>query len=350
MKQLDLLTFRDPGFYWATALVLRENHVELESLISQNSVEKFLEFMNSLEGTKWEEKILTLQAKSFNWYKTYDGVKEYTIDANDNYMRVFIMQYFDGTLAGAFYMANAYRKYIKRLNLEREQRETSSDSNIINQKGEKEKTIGDYISDDDLAKMEANVDNSIANDIISLYNMRDEYNEDRLYNMFTELLFLKEKDLIDKMYKKLKLSQEQIKQIEDWFNEDNDPLDDYSEFSKQIRKREKLDKEGKLDTRRKNNLRKLQEVKKGLVEIKQAVEDYDNELRNVNEDTLIARYNYIKDAELMGTDIPANVFEERHKDSREGIASRIKSLGTRFSNLILQGKISRSCRLSARLA
>jgi hypothetical protein len=340
MKQLDLLTFRDPGFYWATALVLRENHLELESLISQNSVEKFLEFMNSLEGTKWEEKILTLQAKSFNWYKTYDGVKEYTIDVNDNYMRVFIMQYFDGTLAGAFYMANAYRKYIKRLNLEREQRETSSDSNIINQKGEKEKTIGDYISDDDLAKMEANVDNSIANDIISLYNMRDEYNEDRLYNMFTELLFLKEKDLIDKMYKKLKLSQEQIKQIEDWFNEDNDPLDDYSEFSKQIRKREKLDKEGKLDTRRKNNLRKLQEVKKGLVEIKQAVEDYDNELRNVNEDTLIARYNYIKDAELMGTEIPANVFEERHKDSREGIASRIKSLGTRFSNLILQGKIS----------
>ena len=62
------------------------------------------------------------------------------------YLRVFVMKYFDGTLAGAFYMGNSFRKYAKLISIELEQREVAMDASFdATGKGESEVTIGDTL-------------------------------------------------------------------------------------------------------------------------------------------------------------------------------------------------------------
>lgn len=119
MSQLEKLTTVDPAIFYASALVLRREGLSLASLVQENDINAFLKFINSLEGTKWKRKIEN-QAKKFNWYYVEDKntgkLKRKEIEfANETaqWARVLMMQYYDGTLAGAFYAARAIRRVIR---------------------------------------------------------------------------------------------------------------------------------------------------------------------------------------------------------------------------------------------
>ena len=170
MADLDAMLALDPSFYWATAVVLRQEGLGLQSLLNDNDVDKFLSFMKSIEGTKYMKKIEALQTKFDNqWISNGKGgwVKENIghSDRVQGYMRVLAMQWFDGTLAGAFYVANAFRK-TARLYEEEVRGVLSIDAKRGNAKGDTELAIADKITKDD-----ALVGNNAttANDIMAIY-------------------------------------------------------------------------------------------------------------------------------------------------------------------------------------
>lgn len=181
MAELDAMLTVDPSFYWAAAIVLRKEGLALESLLADNDVDKFLSFMNSLEGTKWTAKIEKLQAKfDEQWIGDgKGGYKKENIGHSDRvqaYMRVLAMQWFDGTLAGAFYVANAFRK-TARLYEEEVRGVTSIEATRGNAKGDKELTLADTLTKDDALSGD---NRSVANDILAIYEAETNKSEDEM--------------------------------------------------------------------------------------------------------------------------------------------------------------------------
>lgn len=157
------------SFWYAAAIVLRKEGIDLESLIAQNSVEKFINFIESLEGSEWAKKIEKQQA-NFNHYmvenKTTGNLVHKEIGLTDeatNYIRVFAMKYFDGSLGGAFITARNLRKFVRDFQT-RETSDTSLDSPVSS---DAKRTLGEVISETGLTGDAK----AIGNDIIALYDL-----------------------------------------------------------------------------------------------------------------------------------------------------------------------------------
>lgn len=106
------------AYWWAASIVLRKEGLAIESLVKENSVDSFVNFMSSLEGSQWEKKI-ERRMEDFDWYfvQNKNGKmvrKEIGMDqASADYMRVFAMKFFDGSLSGAFYTARTLRRKVR---------------------------------------------------------------------------------------------------------------------------------------------------------------------------------------------------------------------------------------------
>lgn len=176
MEELNEILSIDPAIYWATAQVLRKRGLPLDWLVKENDVDKFMEFMKSLEGAKWYDKILDMTEK-FTLFQTdvnEKGEPIYeNIAADDNVvgqMRALTMHFFDGTLAGAFYVGNTFKQTIYWNEMETRSKIDSAD-----------KTLGDGMSDDkDVSLIDAisNEDGAldensraVGNDIMALYEI-----------------------------------------------------------------------------------------------------------------------------------------------------------------------------------
>ncbi len=327
MSELDRITTIDPSFYWAASIVLRRNNLKLDTLVKENSIDTFLSFLNSLEGTKWEEEIEKLQTK-FDWYKTDKGVENYILDEKiSNYMRVFTMQWFDGTLAGAFYMANAFRKTVKAYEAELSGN-LSLDAEKQSGKGDKKTTLGDTISNED-AVMDAN-DRQIANDIEALYDITTNVPTE---DMISELIRLKYLDEVDTLVSGLTVSDEAKKKISTWLKE-RDAL--VKNFKRLSNKENRTDAENKL-------LKQLNYVISKLQTIMQKMSTYQQTLDDMHPDEISARYAEIVNAEMVDSTIPASVIDTKntgYKNTRVNIVSRIKRTSTMLLNLIRDGKIA----------
>lgn len=173
MQELDRIIAADPAFYWAAAVILHSEGISLKSLLVENDIDTFLSFLNTLEGSKWKKKIENLQAKftDMSVLQADGSYAKYNIaysEKLEKYMRVLTMQWFDGTLAGAFYVANAFRKSIRLNEQENINATISLDTKRGNAKGDKEVSIADTVSDKNTIKGDYSTS---ANDIIALYEM-----------------------------------------------------------------------------------------------------------------------------------------------------------------------------------
>lgn len=288
MQELDTLLDADPSFYWAAAIVLRREGLSLESLILENDVAKFKDFINSVEGSTWKAKIDEMQTE-FNivWIGDGKGHGKYEHIAYDDrvqdYMRVLTMQWFDGTLAGAFYVARAFQKTIRVY--EEEQRDVISiDASHSNAKGDKATTLADKLSTS--AGLKGN-DASVANDIIAIYEKQ-----------------------IDKS------SEEMIQELSFAYYQ-------------------KLARDAGLNPDRMSQENKLKLAQQSLV--------YMRKLRKMSYDEIANRYAEIANAEMTDTETETEVFDtgvKHYKTDRVNIVARIKRTSTALLKLIREGKIA----------
>ena len=288
MAELDAMLTVDPSFYWAAAVVLRKEGLALESLLADNDVDKFLSFMNSIEGTKWKAKIEKLQAKfDEQWIGDgKGGYKKENIGYSDRvqaYMRVLAMQWFDGTLAGAFYMANAFRK-TARLYEEEVRGVTSIDAAHGNAKGDKELTLADTLTEDDALSGD---NRSVANDILAIYEGETNKSE-------------------DEMVQELALAYYQ-----------------------------RLCKQAGIDP--------MSTSKDKLMPIAQKVLAYQEKLFAMPIDEISRRYAELTNSQMTETQTESAVFDadsKQYKNTRVNVVARIKRTSTALLKLINEGKIA----------
>ena len=293
MQELDDILTIDPSFYWAAAVVLRREGMSLESLIKENDIDKFMQFINSLEGTKWREKIEKLQAKfDLQWISDgRGGYKKENIGWSDkvqNYMRVLTMQWFDGTLAGAFYTANAFRKTARKY--EEELRGVASiDVSHSNQKGDKSLTLADRLTDKNTITGD---DKTTANDILAIYEMQTNKSDEE---MIAALTFAYTEHLAQE--RGIKFSRNM----------------DYAEL-----------------------LADNPELGQELI-------TYVMALRNMDYDEIERRYADIANSEMTETEVDDVVFDKegkQYKNTRVNIVARIKRSSSALLKLVREGKVA----------
>lgn len=320
INKLDALIAKDPSFYWAAAKVLRKEGISLEALIKDNDVEKFLSFLDSIEGSKWKEKIAEKQLE-FNIQFIEDGrgnYKKETIDTDyriDGYMRVFAMQWFDGTLAGAFYMANAYRKTAKKY--EEEQRGVLSLN--AQRKGEKEDAPS---TEDTLTEKNRIVENdSVANDIMAIYEANHVTTDDMIKEMIRSKYLQKVEDIVNGF----DVSSELKNKMRNRFNNYADTKEYYIKLTN------------------KENLTSVDKALiKGLKYLFAEITLYQRLLFNMTNEEVAARYADIKNAELTDTKVPEAALDanaKQYKQTRVDIVGRIKRSATSLLKFVNEGKI-----------
>lgn len=282
INQLDDLLKADPSFYWAAAVVLHSEGISLKSLLVENDVDTFKAFLKTLEGSKWKKKIEKLQAKFTDMSVLLaDGsYTEYNITYSEKlekYMRVLAMQWFNGTLAGAFYVGNAFRKSIRLNEQEYVNMLLSTDEQVTNSKGDTT-SLGANMTEGNQVK---SIYAGSANDIIALYEM-------------------------------------------EFLNVSRDDMFVYAV----IRYYEDLLAEAGLDPRTASpsELKPFQE---------KAVE-YQRQLNDVSYDELLDTYIALKNSEITG--IHDDKAYDKSKN-RVNIVASIKRISTRIINLVRKGEI-----------
>lgn len=286
MAELDAMLTVDPSFYWAAAIVLRREGLALESLIAENDVEKFLSFMNSLEGTKWKTEIEKLQVEfGEQWIGDgKGGYKKENIAYSDKvqaYMRVLAMQWFDGTLAGAFYTAYAFRKVARKY--EEEVRGVMSiDAARDNAKGDKGVTIADKMTEKNALQGD---NNSVGNDILAIYEGEINKSEDEMLQELSMAYY------------------------------------------------ERLCKEAGLDPHTAS--------KDEIMPIAQKVLAYRRKLANLSIDEISHRYAELTNSQITDTQ-PQGIFKTQSQtgDRRRSIVDRIKRRGDYILKVVQEGKIA----------
>jgi hypothetical protein len=288
MAELDAMLTVDPSFYWAAAIVLRKEGIALEALLADNDVDKFLSFINSLEGTKWKTKIEKLQVK-FGEQWIGDGKGGFTkedigySDRVQAYMRVLAMQWFDGTLAGAFYTANAFRKVARKYE-EEARGVTSIDAMHGNDKGDKDVTLADTLTEDNAV---AGDSRAVANDILAIYEGETNMSEDDMIQELSMAYY------------------------------------------------ERLCKKAGIDPQSKS--------KEKLMPIARKVIAYQRQLQELSIDEIAARYAELKSSQMTDTQTAETVFDadsKQYKNTRVNIVARIKRTSTALLKLIREGKVA----------
>lgn len=320
MRELNAIIARDPSFYWAAAQVLRKEGLSLEALVTDNDADKFLAFINSVEGSKWKEKIAKKQTE-FNtqWIEISKGnYKKEDIDTDyriDGYMRVFAMQWFDGTLAGAFYMANAYRKTARKY--EEEQRGVLS----INAKRKGEKEDAPSAEDSLTERNKLSENDSVGNDIIAIYEASHVTTDDMIKDLIKSKYSQKVEDVVNLFNVSSELKDKMRKKLGN-YNE----AKDY--FTKLIKKEDLT------------NVDKV--MLKGLKSLFTEITFYQKALSNMTNEEIAARYADVKNAELTDTKVPEAALDtkaKQYKQTRVDIVGRIKRSAKSLLKLVNEGKV-----------
>jgi hypothetical protein len=171
MEQLNKILTVDPQIYWALNIILLKHGASLQSLVQENNLDTFMEFIKRIENSEWWTAVQELSVLFDNYeYLDAEGKLAHEhigIDQElSNYMRVYAMEYFDGTLAGAFKMAYASRKTLfswederrKIISLDEELNDDNSD--------DKTETRADKTSEEDINN---DAVKHFGNDILAIY-------------------------------------------------------------------------------------------------------------------------------------------------------------------------------------
>lgn len=329
MEDLDMVIAKDAEFYWAAAIVLRREGLSAEALINENDVEHLMNVINSLEGTNLKEKI-NKQMVRFDEMTIADSkgqlkkVQLNTDVENRNYMRVLAMKYFDGTLAGAFYLGNTYRKVLALDALEQEKGKDSLDRTIT---ADKDMNVADKLSAGDVRDVSDS--KNIANDILALYNL--ERGEDTNY-MLETLAKAKYDIEVEKYVSSIK-NEKARKQVREWFYGDIELRDKILELEK---KSNKTEKEVKL-------LKMMDTVNRYATKILDVVLEFQTKLSNMPHEILVDRFNRYMTSRMTGVAVENSVMSltsEGRKNVYANTVANIKSYGKKISNLLNNAQIA----------
>lgn len=179
---------------WASVPVLKKEGLSIEKLIKENDFDKLMNFIYSLEGTSLREKISD-RSKTFERVLYYeknanDELKAHYkwVDFNNDFIesraRLLFMQWFNGTLAGAFLSASTARKYAIYYDKELREKHDSLDKEVDSNRdrGDKKRKKSDMITTS--ATTGALSVDFAGNDIIELYKgTYDMTAEDIIYRL-----------------------------------------------------------------------------------------------------------------------------------------------------------------------
>ena len=274
------------AYWWAVSIVLMKHGISEESLLTQNNVDKFLDILSSLENSQWAKEI-EKEMNNFNWYyvEGKDGkLKRVNIgldDSTSNYMRVFAMQWFDGSLAGAFYTARTLRRIVRLY---------QNKDGLVRL----DKNIGD---DGDTSLQDIIVDDGLTPDT-------KKYGNDIIAAYEGEVLYKSSDDMIAEIIQAAR------------------PI-----YEREIEKRAKA-KSLKLTEKQFNYL------------VNQKLLEFGKKLLEMSIDEISARYEQVLMAQMVGGKLRADITEIKPMvKERVNIVNRIKRLGTRIVNLARDGKL-----------
>lgn len=329
MEDLDTILGRDAEFYWAAAIVLRREGLSAEALINENDIDHFMNVINSLEGADLKKKIdkagvrfgeMTIPDSKGQLRK----VQLNTDVESRNYMRVLAMKYFDGSLAGAFYLGNTYRKVLALEALEQEKGKDSLDRTIT---ADKDMSVADKLSAGDVRDMGDT--KNVANDILALYNL--ERGEDTNY-MLETLAKAKYDIEVEKYIRNIK-NEKARRQVKEWFYGDIELRDKIIALEKKLNK---TDKETKL-------LKMMDVVNRQATTILDAVQEFQTKLSNMPHEILVDRFNRYMASRMTGTAVESSVMSpvlEGRKNVYANTVANIKSYGKKISNLLNNAQIA----------
>lgn len=219
-QELQDLTSDGPAFFWALAYVLRKEGLPLQRLVEANSIELMKKFLAEPEGEPFQKALdkkmndfesFAIVGKDGNYHRVVIPVEDKSIA----WLRVLMMQYYDGSLASGYYIGNAFRNYVKSYqNREEQSHEVSINAAI--KEGEDstfEGYLGTSDGDSDSDFESRIVDESdarrVGNSILALYELDTSASRDEMmqalyakYEMATTRKVRKELNA-DPEYKKL---------------------------------------------------------------------------------------------------------------------------------------------------
>ena len=293
MRELDELIVGDMVFYWAAARVLRREALGIENFVIENDAAAFKTFMNSLKGSEWKDKI-DKEMEKYGDVKLQDnrGVwrneKIAVTDKDMAYLRPFTMQWFDGSLASVFYIANTLIKVAKLAEVE-SRGLLSLDTKKSGGKGDKDVTPGDNVSQRNVLVQ----NDQLGNDILEIF-------ERTTNKSFREML--------------AELVMVYTKQV---FENANIAIPNDVDFVVLIKKYPELGKE---------------------------IMSYAKKLRTIDPNTLSNMYAELVNAEMSDTEIDVDSFvtinNKQYKAVRKNIAQRIKYRADKLLAYVNDGRLS----------
>lgn len=165
-EELNNFFVLDISVWWAAANVLK-TRVDYEYILRENSVTSLVDFLEKIKDTDLGKQIYK---HSLNYYKQEAASEELA-----RYQRLFALQYFDGSLNGAFYVANSFLTTIKAYREELAGITKSTDATVRpnDTKDNAASTFGDTISDK--AKTAGSTGNlqNVGNDLTAIYDVSD---------------------------------------------------------------------------------------------------------------------------------------------------------------------------------
>lgn len=331
LKDVDDMLQIDPAIWWATSLVLMERGKSIEPLVKENDLDTFKEFINLSEQSDLKEYIYEV-ARNFAFVRVKDEGKNKWADITDEmlrYMRVFAMEYWNGTLSGAFYTANQFRNYLAYYQHEQDLSVTSTNRKYDNGKGDKEVDFEDNLTGDNAIQSSESL-NRVGNSIIGAYEKNQEVSVPTMRSSLTQHHY---NSLVERTLSNI--------ENDDFRSYTQEVLDEITEISIAERKRQ-IKEKGNLtaeDKRRLNYLGKIEVLYAALLE---RTEKFSEKLENLDEAEISVRYQRIREHEFIGKQIDSRLFETDNKlahDERNDATEDSDGEKLTYTRAAIQGRI-----------
>lgn len=179
-EELEKFTNVDIEKGFTTMVVLMKNGIDIEAFFKEQNVDNILSIFDKLyKDNHWKPLI---EKEIYKFRRYYDnGVTKYFEITEDalNYMKVFAMRYFDGTLSSLFLMGRTFRKVMREISQKETVKKLSLDAKVAGRKGEGGASLIDMIDQGSTDYVAYND----TDDIIKGFNLSD--NTD-IYKLFAE--------------------------------------------------------------------------------------------------------------------------------------------------------------------
>lgn len=327
MQALDNYLTVDPQIYWALNVILLKHGAPLQELVQENNLDTFMEFIKRIENSKWWTAVQELSAL-FDNYSYLNGKGELVYEHIGvpsnllNYMRVYAMEYFDGSLAGAFKTAHAFRKTLFAWEDNRRAKMDSLDATINDENSDdKAESRADKISEADI---DTDRIDHFGNDILAIYaQVGGNLDDGDMINYIVASKYLFD---IQKLVNSLKTSESNKERFRLY-------LGNIKKLKNEIAKLESKEKANTITEQEKIRLKNDRFLQKKFEELTAEHELFREALYEFSTEELVARYSRMRDIEARGGSFTEDLFDLKKKfartlskEAKEQIAKRGQSM------------------------